>query len=74
MARSKGLSLVTISGQDKSLIIRSGSTLVLGTTVPATPPSGYIAVYTDGTDIKAKNSAGATVTLTTMSGDAQTWA
>jgi hypothetical protein len=73
MAKELGIDIIGIGGPNKSLIVRNGSTLVLGTTVPATPPAGFIALYTDGTDILAMNSAGATVTLTTMSGAAQTW-
>ena len=74
MAKSLGIDIISIGGPNKSLIVRSGSTLVIGTTVPSAPPAGYLAIYSDGTDILAKNSAGQTVTLTTMSGAAQTWA
>ena len=73
MSKELGISLESIGGQNKSLIVKDGSTLVLGTTVPDAPPAGYVALYSNGTDILAMNSAGATVTLTTMSGAAQTW-
>lgn len=71
--RSTGIQ-VEGTGPDKTLTVKSGSTLVIGTSTPATPASGYIALYTTGTHILAKNSAGLTVTLTNRTGNAQTWA
>ena len=65
---------ITGTAQNKVLTVESGSSLVIGTSTPATPDTGYIALYCSGTHILAKDDAGQTVTLTNRTGNPQTWA
>jgi predicted chitinase len=71
--RSTGVQ-ITGTTQNKVLTVESGSSLVVGTSVPDTPSTGYIALYFNGTNILAKDDAGQTVTLTNRTGNPQTWA
>lgn len=48
--------------------------IISGAGVTSTPAANHVFLYFDGTDIKATNSAGASMNLTNLTGAAQTWA